>query len=499
MTFTHIGNGLYTCLSTDTKVTVGMTTNSMAIETNTGNAFTFTGGAWVQVIAAGGGGGGGGSGGGVANSYTTSGTGSATVNIPHGFGSTPAVGFAFPRSDDAFGEFTTDVDATNIILTYSIPPLVGTDNLTYFFYASAASFGAGGEVNTYSTIGTGTPLTLTKVATNFPFKGLAAASNLIEIDDDIPNNNVTMDVNQENLSIAWSQLTSVPTSFTPIGHKTSHQIGGSDELRIDTIGSGTDITTNNASTSKHGLLRKLSNVSTEFLNGTGNWSTPAAASPNAPYLLMHEDVSVPNARYIQAGEGVTFNDKGADNNIVWSVNHRILGRFPSLEITNTAAETDLLNYVIPGGTLATGGVGIFYRAIHIRMMGLLLQNTTVNQQVTVRVKLNDVEMYSDTTTSSMASSAVPRTFYFDLILFSDGDNDKEGLGGTISIGNDGTALKGYGNLGTDEVDAYAIVIGADPGQDATVDMTLRITVQLSNANPAFTVTRKYAYIDQIVC
>ncbi len=37
----------------------------------------------------------------------------------------------------------------------------------------------------------------------------------------------------------------------------------------------TDITTNNASTSKHGFLKKLSNSATEYMDGTGAWSTPA--------------------------------------------------------------------------------------------------------------------------------------------------------------------------------------------------------------------------------
>jgi hypothetical protein len=40
-------------------------------------------------------------------------------------------------------------------------------------------------------------------------------------------------------------------------------------------------TTNNATISKHGFLPILSNVSSEFLNGQGNWSTPAAAAPNS--------------------------------------------------------------------------------------------------------------------------------------------------------------------------------------------------------------------------
>jgi hypothetical protein len=40
----------------------------------------------------------------------------------------------------------------------------------------------------------------------------------------------------------------------------------------------TDVTTNNASTSAHGWLKKLSNVSTEYMSGTGVWSTPAGGS-----------------------------------------------------------------------------------------------------------------------------------------------------------------------------------------------------------------------------
>ncbi len=40
-----------------------------------------------------------------------------------------------------------------------------------------------------------------------------------------------------------------------------------------------DNTTNNASTSNHGFLKKLSNVSTEFMDGTGGWSTPSASGP----------------------------------------------------------------------------------------------------------------------------------------------------------------------------------------------------------------------------
>ena len=38
-----------------------------------------------------------------------------------------------------------------------------------------------------------------------------------------------------------------------------------------------DVTTLNSATTQHGLLKKLSNVVTEFMNGTGNWSTPSSS------------------------------------------------------------------------------------------------------------------------------------------------------------------------------------------------------------------------------
>ena len=39
----------------------------------------------------------------------------------------------------------------------------------------------------------------------------------------------------------------------------------------------TDVTTNNASTSAHGFLKKLSNTATEFMNGAGNWAVPGGS------------------------------------------------------------------------------------------------------------------------------------------------------------------------------------------------------------------------------
>lgn len=48
-------------------------------------------------------------------------------------------------------------------------------------------------------------------------------------------------------------------------------------IKLDDLGTPDDNTDLNASTSAHGLLKKLSNTATEYMDGTGNWSTPAGS------------------------------------------------------------------------------------------------------------------------------------------------------------------------------------------------------------------------------
>lgn len=109
----------------------------------------------------------------------------------------------------------------------------------------------------------------------------------------------------ENVSgkVVQANDTRLSNSRTPTSHASTHQHGGSDEVatatptpnaipkanasgKLDswiTVGSSieetdlnfSDVTTANASTSKHGLLPKLSGISTQYLDGTGAWSTPA--------------------------------------------------------------------------------------------------------------------------------------------------------------------------------------------------------------------------------
>lgn len=79
-------------------------------------------------------------------------------------------------------------------------------------------------------------------------------------------------------------------------HASSHHAGGSDAIKLDDLAAPDDNTDLNASTTVHGLLRKLSNVATEFLNGQGAWTTPASSTGG------------PATRVVPTGATVTIAD-----------------------------------------------------------------------------------------------------------------------------------------------------------------------------------------------
>ena len=76
---------------------------------------------------------------------------------------------------------------------------------------------------------------------------------------------------------------------TPTTHATSHKSGGSDPIKLDELAAPTDITTLNASTSAHGLLPKLDNNSSHFLNGQGAWATPSGGAESNATIAVRSN------------------------------------------------------------------------------------------------------------------------------------------------------------------------------------------------------------------
>lgn len=73
-------------------------------------------------------------------------------------------------------------------------------------------------------------------------------------------------------------VTPVVTAFGRSGAVVADAADYAGVLKLDDCAAPDDNTDNNASVAKHGLLKKLSNVATEYMNGQGNWSTPGDVS-----------------------------------------------------------------------------------------------------------------------------------------------------------------------------------------------------------------------------
>lgn len=64
---------------------------------------------------------------------------------------------------------------------------------------------------------------------------------------------------------------------TPLAHATTHEAGGADPIKLDDLAAPDDNTDLDASTSAHGLLKKLPGGTTTFLRADGAFATPSGS------------------------------------------------------------------------------------------------------------------------------------------------------------------------------------------------------------------------------
>jgi len=76
---------------------------------------------------------------------------------------------------------------------------------------------------------------------------------------------------------------SLTNSRDPNTHAATHKTGGTDAVKITELAVADNVTTMNSTTTRPGLLPRLSNVATEYMDGTGNWSAPAGGGGSVTY------------------------------------------------------------------------------------------------------------------------------------------------------------------------------------------------------------------------
>lgn len=130
--------------------------------------------------------------------------------------------------------------------------------------------------------------------------------------------------------------------------------------------STTNITTNNATTSKHGFLPILSNVATQYLDGTGAWSVPPSSSLAVSAAPNTANYTVPTGRRIfftladltgQANHNVVLGATTAGDEII---------------ITNLNTSASTFNWTFTGGTVKDFGQNTITTLTNLTVYHLVL-------------------------------------------------------------------------------------------------------------------------------
>lgn len=204
----------------------------------------------------------------------------------------------------------------------------------------------------------------------------------------------------------------------------------------------TDIATNNSSTSKHGFLLKLNNSSTQYMDGTGAWSTPA-------------------------GSGGT----GAGGPLYVAT--------ASATVANSSAETSIVSATGTGSkTLAANSLAQG-KNINFRVYGYLGTDAATPGTLTVKVKLGSTVIWnSGALTLANAISAK------EFLVSGDISVRTAGASGTTQTQadmrySDGTTQTGYGPFASNTSTATI---------DTTATQVLDVTATWSVADADNTIT-----------
>ena len=193
------------------------------------------------------------------------------------------------------------------------------------------------------------------------------------------------------------------------------------------------------------------------------------ANTSTGQLLQFLDNTKTNTGPVNIGAGLT-NISGVLSSTRFRMNS-----FSSIAISNSTAETDLVNFTVPANTL----VG---NAIVITGSGILINNN-IADTITFRIKFNGNIYYQDVSVS-LVTSAISRAFTFNFLL--GGGNGVTAptvlCGGNISIGGITGTTTGTGDIGTSATLSAPIVTPIAVTENISADMLFQFTAQFGSAS-----------------
>ena len=180
----------------------------------------------------------------------------------------------------------------------------------------------------------------------------------------------------------------------------------------------------------------------------------------------------------------------------WNAAHTITNtgqtlyrRGTAVNIASSTAETDLLSYSVPGGTLGTAN------GLRFTIWGVWLNSTGANRTYTLRVRYNSTVLIADAS-GNIASNAATRVMRITGEILANGATNSQI--GWLNVGLSAptamtTGLGDYGVLDT----RYSVGSSTTGGiaVDSTAARTLQVTIALSLSSVSLTFDSYYAALE----
>lgn len=145
-----------------------------------------------------------------------------------------------------------------------------------------------------------------------------------------------------------------------------------------------------------------------------------------------------------------------------------------LDIVNTAAETTLYSYSVPGGTLGTN------KALRVSILGDYLNNSGFSKNFTVKMKYGATTLWGDVT--SVPTNTTRRGFKLDMILAAINSTSAQSLAGSVFLSATGAPVTGTGAFfDASTLHSLQVIPGGSSAEDSTAAKTLAATVQHETA------------------
>jgi hypothetical protein len=231
----------------------------------------------------------------------------------------------------------------------------------------------------------------------------------------------------------------------------------------------------------------------QYNNVFGGRGSPSNATTGFSWKVNGSEISTMDSQFFVPPSGTTaqrpsptvgmvrYNSSTGKPEVyvpnVWaSVSGIIDKSVASQMIVGSAGITNIVSYVVPGGTLGTGNI------IRLKTSGRW-DATSNNKTFTLRISYGGVILWQDVCGTQASNSQSGWEIAFD--IFANQSTTSQLLNGHVVVGRGGNPDVGEGGINTDEITANGVIYGTST-VNSTLDQTLVASIEPNGNTQTFT-------------